>query len=73
MPPLLDSCLEGYNSTVFAYGQTGAGKSFTMGSEAYRAGPEGRGIVPRALDSLFQRVQAKVRTFLSFVYRTLDF
>ena len=26
----LDSYLEGYNATVFAYGQTGAGKTFTM-------------------------------------------
>ena len=26
----VDSYLEGYNATVFAYGQTGAGKTFTM-------------------------------------------
>lgn len=23
-------CLEGYNGTIFAYGQTGAGKTYTM-------------------------------------------
>ena len=28
--PLVEGCLEGYNGTVFAYGQTGCGKSFTM-------------------------------------------
>ena len=28
--PLVASILEGYNGTVFAYGQTGCGKSFTM-------------------------------------------
>lgn len=28
--PLVGSVLDGYNGTVFAYGQTGCGKSFTM-------------------------------------------
>ena len=28
--PMIDSCLKGYNCTVFAYGQTGAGKTYTM-------------------------------------------
>lgn len=28
-PPLLRSFLQGYNATVIAYGQTGAGKTFT--------------------------------------------
>ena len=29
-PTILQSVLEGYNSTIMAYGQTGSGKSFTM-------------------------------------------
>jgi Cdc6-like AAA superfamily ATPase len=28
--PILESVLEGYNGTIFAYGQTGTGKTFTM-------------------------------------------
>ena len=28
--PTVDDILNGYNGTVFAYGQTGAGKSYTM-------------------------------------------
>ena len=28
--PLVNSVLEGFNGTIFAYGQTGAGKTFTM-------------------------------------------
>jgi hypothetical protein len=28
--PLVESVLEGYNATVFAYGQTGCGKTWTM-------------------------------------------
>ena len=33
--PVVESCLQGYNATMFAYGQTGTGKTYTMdGSEA---------------------------------------
>ena len=28
--PIADSRLQGYNGTIFAYGQTGAGKTFTI-------------------------------------------
>ena len=28
--PIIMSVLEGYNGTIFAYGQTGTGKTFTM-------------------------------------------
>ena len=28
--PIIESVLEGYNGTVFAYGQTGTGKTHTM-------------------------------------------
>lgn len=28
--PMCESVLQGFNSTVFAYGQTGAGKTYTM-------------------------------------------
>ena len=28
--PIVDNCMAGYNSCVFAYGQTGAGKTHTM-------------------------------------------
>ena len=33
MSPLLEEVLLGYNCTVFAYGQTGTGKTFTMEGE----------------------------------------
>jgi ribosomal protein L13E len=29
--PLVSACVSGYNATVLAYGQTGAGKTYTMG------------------------------------------
>mmetsp|Transcript_35438 Transcript_35438/g.76466 ORF Transcript_35438/g.76466 Transcript_35438/m.76466 type:complete len:967 (-) Transcript_35438:175-3075(-) len=49
---LLQSALDGYNVTIFAYGQTGAGKTHTMyGSE------EDQGTAPRAISELFQLLE----------------
>ncbi|KAG7386717.1 Kinesin- protein 6 [Phytophthora pseudosyringae] len=53
--PCVDSALNGFNSTVFAYGQTGSGKTFTItgGAERY----EDRGLIPRALSLIFERMR----------------
>ena len=50
--PLVHSLLEGYNSTLLAYGQTGTGKTYTLG-EATRVGTETEGLMPRMLRELF--------------------
>ncbi|XP_054274997.1 osmotic avoidance abnormal protein 3-like [Macrosteles quadrilineatus] len=50
--PLVEGVLEGYNSTVFAYGQTGCGKSFSM--QGVEDPPSQRGIIPRAFEHLFE-------------------
>ncbi|KAF4520864.1 hypothetical protein B566_EDAN007045 [Ephemera danica] len=47
--PLIEGVAQGYNCTVFAYGQTGCGKSFTM--QGVREQP---GIIPLALGQLFE-------------------
>ncbi|XP_021926304.1 osmotic avoidance abnormal protein 3-like [Zootermopsis nevadensis] len=52
--PLVEGVLEGYNSTVFAYGQTGCGKSFTMQGVTDPASQ--RGIIPRAFEHIFEAV-----------------
>jgi kinesin family protein 5 len=45
---------QGYNATIFAYGATSSGKSYTMfGNED---GKSDKGIIPRACDSLFQNI-----------------
>lgn len=50
--------VEGYNSTIFSYGNTGSGKSFTMfGHE--NGSKELRGIIPRACDSLFENMKKR--------------
>jgi len=46
---------QGYNGTVFAYGQTGTGKSHTM--EGQWEPPELRGIIPRAFLHIFERIE----------------
>ncbi|KAL9955265.1 hypothetical protein ACROYT_G036563 [Oculina patagonica] len=46
--------LEGYNATIFAYGETGAGKTYTIQGE----GVEGLngGLIPQSLSKIFQEV-----------------
>ncbi|KAL5267811.1 hypothetical protein ACHWQZ_G004753 [Mnemiopsis leidyi] len=51
---LVDGVLEGYNGTVFAYGQTGCGKSFSM--QGITDPPEQRGIIPRAFEHIFEAI-----------------
>ena len=51
------SVLEGYNSTILAYGQTGTGKTYTMEGFKYSAGDPHRGIVPRSMEEIFRFIQ----------------
>ncbi|KAL6074629.1 Kinesin-like protein unc-104 [Balamuthia mandrillaris] len=51
----VEDVLKGYNGTIFAYGQTGAGKSFTMFGPTL-GDPELRGIIPRACTHLFTHI-----------------
>ena len=55
--PLVEACFDGYNSTVFAYGQTGTGKTFTMGTGLYESDDGLAGIVPRAVNEIFATVE----------------
>ena len=53
--PTVDDILNGYNGTVFAYGQTGAGKSYTMmGSDIDDT--DGKGIIPRIVEQIFASI-----------------
>ncbi|KAM1225193.1 hypothetical protein ACFX2G_044939 [Malus domestica] len=47
--PIVTSVLDGYNVCIFAYGQTGTGKTFTM-----EGTPENRGVNYRTLEELFR-------------------
>lgn len=50
--PVVDDVLRGYNGTILAYGQTGAGKTHTLSSIK----PECIGIIPRAAQDIFQKI-----------------
>ncbi|OQV16533.1 Kinesin-like protein KIF3B [Hypsibius exemplaris] len=51
--PLVEAVLQGFNGTIFAYGQTGTGKTHTM--QGSKSAP---GIIPRAMEMIFQHIEA---------------
>ena len=53
--PLLDKAFGGWNGTIFAYGQTGAGKSFSMTGAPAAGLP---GIIPQMNAEMFERIGA---------------
>ncbi|KKA26566.1 hypothetical protein TD95_004258 [Thielaviopsis punctulata] len=58
--PILDEMLAGYNCTIFAYGQTGTGKTYTMSgdmTETLGLLSDNAGIIPRVLQSLFRQLE----------------
>lgn len=52
--PLVDSVLMGFNGTIFAYGQTGTGKTYTM--EGVFNQPECRGVIPNSFEHIFSHI-----------------
>ncbi|EXJ75949.1 kinesin family member 11 [Cladophialophora psammophila CBS 110553] len=59
--PILNEMLTGYNCTIFAYGQTGTGKTYTMSgdmTDTLGLLSDAAGIIPRVLYSLFQKLEA---------------
>ncbi|KPM04889.1 kinesin-like protein KIF3C-like protein [Sarcoptes scabiei] len=49
--PLVESVLNGFNGTIFAYGQTGTGKTYTMEGTA-----DDPGIIPRSFIHIFSHI-----------------
>ena len=47
-----ENVIQGYNGTIFAYGQTGTGKTFTITGIENDA--DLKGIMPRAFENIFQ-------------------
>ncbi|XP_078695779.1 kinesin-like protein KIF1A isoform X29 [Branchiostoma floridae x Branchiostoma belcheri] len=61
---MLQHAFEGYNVCIFAYGQTGAGKSYTMMGK-----PEPRdqqGIIPQLCEELFDKIKTQESKDLQF-------
>lgn len=60
---MLEHAFEGYNVCIFAYGQTGAGKSYTMMGRQ-EEGQEG--IIPMICKDLFSRIRNEASDDLKF-------
>ena len=58
---LVEGCFKGYNATILAYGQTGSGKTYTMGTSFDANCSTDAGVIPRALYSLFEGIEEKIR------------
>lgn len=52
--PIVEQVLKGYNGTIFAYGQTGTGKTYTMAGSS--TAPELRGIIPNSFAHIFSHI-----------------
>ncbi|KAG7480661.1 hypothetical protein MATL_G00058660 [Megalops atlanticus] len=50
--PLVVSAVEGYNGTIFAYGQTSSGKTFTMMGSSHEPG-----VIPLAMEDVFKTIK----------------
>lgn len=61
--PIVNEVLEGYNCTIFAYGQTGTGKTYTMegGGKKAKNGefPSDAGVIPRSVREIFDILEAQ--------------
>ncbi|XP_061422234.1 kinesin-like protein KIF1B isoform X7 [Lethenteron reissneri] len=60
---MLEHAFEGYNVCIFAYGQTGAGKSYTMMGKQEK-GQEG--IIPQLCEDLFLRINDNGNTDMAY-------
>ncbi|CAL1529612.1 unnamed protein product [Lymnaea stagnalis] len=51
---LVDSVLQGFNGTIFAYGQTGTGKTHTM--QGLKTSKDEWGVIPNSFEQIFQHI-----------------
>ena len=56
--PVIKSVLSGYNGTIFMYGQTTSGKTFTM-----LGNPEKPGILPCSIRDIFNQIEKETENF----------
>ncbi|CAH1099428.1 unnamed protein product [Psylliodes chrysocephalus] len=52
--PIVEQVLEGYNGTIFAYGQSGTGKTYTMIGDV--GNPDHQGIIPNIFSHIFAQI-----------------
>ncbi|KAH9326350.1 hypothetical protein KI387_006528, partial [Taxus chinensis] len=61
--PIVNEVLEGYNCTIFAYGQTGTGKTYTMEGVGRKTKngdlPSDAGVIPRAVRQIIETLESQ--------------
>ena len=74
---IIDTSLEGYNSTLFCYGQTGSGKTYTICGDnnsnnsnktSNKNQNKNKGIIPRLLVSFFNKIKEKQNSNNNIIY-----
>jgi len=65
MKPLVEKLIKGFHCTVLAYGQTGAGKTYTMGLHSDGFNGDQAGMVSRALADIFHITSRQNEEMLS--------
>ena len=67
--PAVESLEDGYNSTIFAYGQTGTGKTYTMEGFIYDYLSPSKGLIPRAIEDIFKYIENNSNSDTTFIIR----
>ena len=67
--PAVESLISGYNSTIFAYGQTGTGKTYTMEGFSYDYLSPKKGLIPRAIENIFKYIENNSNSDTTFIIR----
>ena len=67
--PAVESLINGYNSTIFAYGQTGTGKTYTMEGFSYNYLSPKKGLIPRAIENIFEYIENNSNSDTTFIIR----
>ena len=65
----VQSVLEGYNSTIFCYGQTGTGKTYTMEGFTSETNDPNRGIIQRTIQDIFSYIESISNENSKFIIR----
>ena len=62
--PIIESVMEGFNVTIFAFGQTSSGKTHNMQGELDH--PELKGITPRIVEYVFNQIASSINLDIEF-------
>jgi kinesin family protein 5 len=72
---VIDSVIEGFNGTIFAYGQTASGKTHTMEGEIGEKLGEQSGIIPRmvmhvfnSISKAYENIEFRIKVSLTELY-----